>query len=116
MGEIADGLINGDFDFYTGEYLGPGGGFPRTGNRSLPHERKFGMRKITGDPKEAAYNGVVKYINQKWSGRKDTPSVRSIIYEYTGEKNIDIKQRCLSIQQEWGKFVQWVNQKLKAGN
>lgn len=30
MGEIADGLINGDFDMYTGEYLGRGQGFPRT--------------------------------------------------------------------------------------
>lgn len=30
MGEIADGLINGDFDFYTGEYIGRGKGFPRS--------------------------------------------------------------------------------------
>lgn len=45
MGEIADGLINGDFDFYTGEYLGRGGGFPRTGNKSLPWERGHKKRK-----------------------------------------------------------------------
>lgn len=30
MGEIADGMINGDFDSLTGEYLGEGAGFPRT--------------------------------------------------------------------------------------
>lgn len=30
MGDIADGIINGDFDQYTGEYLGRGGGFPRS--------------------------------------------------------------------------------------
>lgn len=30
MGEIAEGLINGDFDFYTGEYIGRGYGFPRS--------------------------------------------------------------------------------------
>jgi hypothetical protein len=30
MGEIAEGLINGDFDSVTGEYLGEGGGFPRS--------------------------------------------------------------------------------------
>lgn len=30
MGDIADGIINGDFDEQTGEYIGPGDGFPRT--------------------------------------------------------------------------------------
>lgn len=30
MGEIADDMINGDLDYVTGEYLGEGGGFPRT--------------------------------------------------------------------------------------
>ena len=30
MGEIADSLINGEFDFITGEYLGEAVGFPRT--------------------------------------------------------------------------------------
>lgn len=30
MGDIADGLINGDFDEITGEYLGKGFGYPRT--------------------------------------------------------------------------------------
>ena len=36
MGEIADGIINGDFDFYTGEYIGRGFGIPRTKNGQLP--------------------------------------------------------------------------------
>ena len=30
MGEIADALIDGEFDFLTGEYIGPGVGYPRT--------------------------------------------------------------------------------------
>lgn len=30
MGDIADGILNGDFDQYTGEYLGEGDGYPRT--------------------------------------------------------------------------------------
>lgn len=33
MGEIADGIINGDFDSLTGEYIGEGYGFPRTRDR-----------------------------------------------------------------------------------
>lgn len=30
MGEIADSLISGEFDFITGEYLGDAVGYPRT--------------------------------------------------------------------------------------
>lgn len=30
MGEIADSLINGEFDYITGEYLGEEVGYPRT--------------------------------------------------------------------------------------
>lgn len=30
MGEIADSLINGEFDCITGEYLGEAVGYPRT--------------------------------------------------------------------------------------
>jgi len=33
MGEIADGIINGDFDSITGDYLGEGSGYPRTAQR-----------------------------------------------------------------------------------
>lgn len=30
MGEIADAMLNGDMDCYTGEWLGDGGGYPRS--------------------------------------------------------------------------------------
>lgn len=30
MGDIAEGILNGDFDEVTGEYLGEGEGYPRT--------------------------------------------------------------------------------------
>lgn len=39
MGEIADGLISGEFDYITGEYLGEAVGYPRThsyGRRNAP--------------------------------------------------------------------------------
>ena len=41
MGEIADSLINGEFDFITGEYIGEAVGYPRTHQlkRSLPARR-----------------------------------------------------------------------------
>lgn len=34
MGEIADAIIDGEFDMYTCEYLGPGVGYPRTRERT----------------------------------------------------------------------------------
>lgn len=33
MGEIADAILNGDFDEVTGEYIGPGDGYPRSFHR-----------------------------------------------------------------------------------
>jgi len=113
MGEISDGLINGDFDFYTGEYLGRGYGIPRTGNRSLPWERRKGKIGKAKDPKESAYNGVKKYISMRWAGRKDIPGMRELIYEFTGEKNLDIKEKCIDIQKDFKAFINFINQKLK---
>ncbi len=40
MGDIADGIINGDFDELTGEYLGRGAGFPRSN-----YKEKHGKKK-----------------------------------------------------------------------
>jgi len=39
MGEIADMMLDGTLDFYTGEYIGRGKGMPRTLDNSLPWER-----------------------------------------------------------------------------
>lgn len=60
MGEIADGLINGDFDFYTGEYLGKGYGIPRTKNKSLAWEKKVNRpkQKIPEGSKHKYYSGA----------------------------------------------------------
>lgn len=115
MGEIADELINGDFDFYTGEYLGRGYGIPRTKNKSLEWE-KGGKRHDKSDytkHSEAAYNGIKVYIIKKWNGRPNTPSTRSIVSEYLKETNIDLKQKCMEIQKDFGSFVKFINQKLK---
>jgi|SRR6478752_7335859 len=118
MGDIADGLINGDFDFYTGEYLGRGYGFPRTGNKSLPWEKRKKHKRKTESTatKEQAYNGVKNFISIKWNGSPNIPCVRTLIMEYTGEKNIDLKQKCLEIQKDFGSFIKFINQKTTAHN
>jgi hypothetical protein len=78
MGEIADSMIDGEFDFFTGEYLGPGVGYPRTGNRSLPWER--------------AARGNSFYFS-KFNTRKDSKAlfgIKSWIYN-NHYPNLDIR-------------------------
>lgn len=118
MGEIAEGLINGDFDFYTGEYLGRGYGIPRTWNRSLPWEKikKHKHKTDTTPTKEQAYNGVKNFISMKWAGRPNTPCVRDLVMEYTNETNIDLKQKCVEIQKDFGAFIKFINQKVNTKN
>lgn len=54
MGEIADGLINGDFDYITGEYLGEGFGFPRTANdfKARKKQQKEYWNSLSEEEKE----------------------------------------------------------------
>lgn len=77
MGEIAEGLINGDFDFYTGEYLGRGKGFPRTQNGSLIHRKSedLSWKKVTGflnnsGVKQHLHPIVLKDYGCRYSGKK----------------------------------------------
>ncbi|MCC8153254.1 MAG: hypothetical protein LIP01_02985 [Tannerellaceae bacterium] len=45
MGEISEGLINGEFDYITGEYIGEGCGYPRTSYREKPVRRHTEFEK-----------------------------------------------------------------------
>lgn len=49
MGEIADAILNGDFDCVTGEYIGNGQGFPRTFEKghynTIPRPKKKSRKK-----------------------------------------------------------------------
>lgn len=54
MGEIAESLINGEFDYITGEYLGEGVGYPRT--------HAYGRRNCSTYYKEANKQGEYMYL------------------------------------------------------
>jgi hypothetical protein len=76
MGEIADGLINGDFDFHTGEYIGRGGGFPRTRHGNLFGRKSEDKRwmQVTGfmnnnGIKQHLHPQVLKDFGCKYSGK-----------------------------------------------
>lgn len=72
MGEIADGLINGDFDSETGEYIGEGDGYPRTfenGNRKKQHNHIFGIKNFLRQKGESNWQPIIhKYAQENgWS-------------------------------------------------
>jgi len=48
MGDIADGLINGDFDCFTGEYLGEGHGYPRSHSQPIYRSKKWHKQNPKG--------------------------------------------------------------------
>lgn len=102
MGEIADGLINGDSDFYTGEYIGPGQGFPRTRNKSLKWEK----RNYTYS-KDTAFKGLRKYLKR----RLLITDITDTVNEYIPAADQSLKQKCLIIQNKWGEFIDWINAK-----
>lgn len=100
MGEIADMLLDGTLDFYTGEYMGRGKGIPRTTDKSLPWEQRDFTRS-----KKDAFKGVSHFVRHRMKVTDITP----IVNEYMPDKERSLKQKCLAIQKNWGAFVKWIN-------
>lgn len=103
MGDIADMMINGDMDFFTGEYIGRGGGFPRTLDRSLPWEKR---KKKTHNPRK----GVLNYIHQQYSGKAQMPSAIKIAKHYAIEAKIEWKseeEMFAAISEDFQSFAKW---------
>lgn len=113
MGEIADGLINGDFDFYTGEYIGRGGGIPRTRDRSLPWERKTQKSYIGCESQ-----GVLSFLRKKGVCKEE--NIISILQQYCEHRKWDIqgkkfiKKVSVKIQEDWPAFASWAGNKIAA--
>lgn len=105
MGDIADSLINGTFDYITGEYLGEGLGFPRT-----KHNRHKTVSKRFVTSKSAPIRGVQKYLSSV-SWIVDKQHYREIIDIYcqkNGETNKDLKVQCVFIQSNFNKFRRFI--------
>lgn len=107
MGEIADGLINGDFDFYTGEYIGRGYGIPRTRNKSLAWENRAAR---ASEEKQNAYRAINKFI-QKKLGNLTKKEIKNVIDEYrAGEDHF--KDKCVEIMKDFSRFANFIHLKL----
>jgi hypothetical protein len=111
MGDIADAIINGDMDQFTGEWIGNGQGYPRSIS-----ERKRGARFRRTDFSESdKLNGVMVYLHDK--GVTNAEQAHTLIKEYgkhighvpTAKKNV--LKIALKIQEAFPNFVEWLKTK-----
>jgi hypothetical protein len=108
MGEIADMMIDGTLDFFSGEYIGRGKGMPRTLDGSLPWE---------GPPRYNQKNkryGVINWLKRQGVHHQETQ--HSIIRTYCKEIEHDLPQKngikrgCSYISDNFTHFTQWYKQ------
>jgi hypothetical protein len=94
MGEIADGIINGDFDEQTGEYIGPGQGFPRTLQSS----------------NSGKLHGVTNYLRKR--GLTDYSNIiQAYSLEVLKVKSPSDSATAIEIQKDFGAFVGYIKSK-----
>lgn len=98
MGEIADSLINGEFDYITGEYIGKPVGYPRSMYEDDKPNRKG----------KVSFCGVIKYL--LIAGYSDPFDQQLIITEYRGGVE-DLKISCDIIQRDFKSFAKFIKSK-----
>jgi len=97
MGEIADGLINGDFDFFSGEYLGEGGGFPRSNHGDLDtHRTPRGHNPLKGVRNYLQKRGILKKGDQ-----------RKLMEDYIGNNSLSNQELGEWISDDWDDFIKY---------
>lgn len=106
MGEIAQSLLDGEFDYITGEYIGPGVGHPRTMTEGKE------INPIHKNKNIVAMNSVGVYLqNNKITNRKEK---REIVKQFSEEflmleyKLIGFDRCCSEILKCFAQFKEWV--------
>jgi len=79
MGDIADDIIDGIFDYETGEYLGEGVGYPRTSrdmhdDNSLPYIKHVKTADVKVG-KQYKYKGMIVTVIERIRGNPRNISV-----------------------------------------
>jgi len=105
MGDIAEGLLNGDFDEITGEYLGPGQGFPRSLHYNNGPREYDSSSALYGVKNYLRKRGVTNWNNIVVAYNKDVLKI-----EFPGQ--IDNNKIAIEIQKDFGAFVKYVRSEL----
>lgn len=103
MGEIAEMMLDGTLDFYTGEYLGKAKRYPRTAKKELPWEKQ--PRK-SEDLSWKRVTGYMNFIGIK--GHLHPEVIKSYGVPYTGKS--PLRNACLEILKDWERFKIFVKQ------
>jgi hypothetical protein len=101
MGEIADGLINGDFDCYTGEYLGEGDGFPRSRHGKMPWQER--VRKS----EDLRWKKVTGFLSGNGFKQHTHPEIlKGYGVKYTGKR--PLRNACFEVLKDFKRFKEYV--------
>lgn len=92
MGDIADGILNGDFDEITGEYIGPGKGIPRT------------LQKSGYNKKSSKYGGIVHFL--KLNG-KSVSQANKVIANY-GHNILNMKKQLAGEKNNFAETMEYL--------
>jgi len=113
MGEIADSLINGEFDAISGEYLGKPVGYERT----YKNGKIIGLHEDFEHDSNNKMNGIHKYLSSKrLKESKHTKCINAYLNEINAPKEVldnTLRQKCIFIQKDFGSFVKWYSQLIR---
>lgn len=106
MGDIADGLINGDFDCETGEYLGEDYGFLRTFNTPKP---KYSHKTFPKGQINATKNYLKQYMKKQFMHEYCLNALKHITPKnnYENTHNWGWKKVASLVQDNWDSFVKY---------
>lgn len=97
MGDIADGLINGDFDYITGEFLGLGIGVPRT-------------RVLLRKSEDLSWKKVDSFMGSVGVKAHLRPQIlKDFGCNYSGKH--PYRNACFEVLKDFDKFKTWLSQK-----
>jgi len=107
VGEIAESLINGEFDYISGEYMGKPVGYPRT------RERMGVKQTINFRNRAAMFNGVATFLDTKgYVGKKlRRPILEAYALHNELPDAVNISNHIIAehIQANWRDFLYWFN-------
>lgn len=102
MGEIADLILNGVIDQYTGEYLGEPVGYPRSRIKSE-------NGNINAYPDEGKKYGIYKYFGcQKITKKQRREILISFYPDVPGKENLSNLNLCVYASENFKEFTKYV--------
>lgn len=109
MGEIADSLIDGEFDYISGEYIGPGVGYPRSYHDRPGRKKRYGKNNT---PNLSNNTQIVwHFMAQRGIDIDDIKSRMTKAYglhlKMESQKTSFICDRIRETADSWSEFKKW---------